>query len=160
MPDRTPADDLVDLADRAERLAQDIADLRRRIESRSRRRPSSSDYPAVSPDKEVSRNSSPPLPGRSSPSDAPRGGDTPQWLPVLKSGSHRIMTSSSTSEPRLPRSEPRSFEEPSRSRTTTMRPPPGAPPSRAPGSGVRPSNPEAGRYSIVATSRGRRRDGA
>jgi hypothetical protein len=141
MAERRPTDQLVDLVDRAERLAQDLSELRRKIDARPRRRPSSGNMPSVPPppppQPESQATALPILPVRR---DTPSSSDTVFWLPVVKQRppsrpSASVMPSRSPSDPGL-------------SSATN---------SRSHGSGARRKDPEAGRYSIIAAGRGKRR---
>lgn len=72
--------------------------------------------------------------------DTPSSSDTVLWLPVVKSRS--------TAHPGLPAMPSRSPSDPAFLSATS---------SRTPGSGVRRKDPEAGRYSIIAADRRKRR---
>lgn len=140
MINRTSTERLVELADRAERLTQELAELRRRIDVRPKRRPSSGDLPVCVPPKpEVSSDSDQPvtvrMPARSL---TPSSAETLMWLPAVKPPSlSRLLLDASQASPEPLRLEP--------------------PISRSPGSGVRRIAPDAGRYSIIAADRGKRR---
>jgi hypothetical protein len=143
MAERKATHQLVDLVDRADRLAQDLADLRRRIDARPKRWPSSGNMPSVpppalsEPDDQADRITLPSLPVRR---DTPSSSDTVFWLPVVKQRS--------PSRSGLPAMPSRSPSDPAYMSATS---------SRSPGSGARRKDPEAGRYSIIAAGRGKRR---
>jgi hypothetical protein len=139
MAERTPTDQIVELVDRAERLAQDLSELRRKIDARPRRRPSSGNMPSVPPppQPESQATALPNMPARR---DTPSSSDTVLWLPVVKQ-----RPPSRSIAPVMPSRSP---SDPGLLNATN---------SRSHGSGVRRRDPEAGRYSIIAAGRGKRR---
>jgi hypothetical protein len=143
MADRKAAEHIVELAGRAERLAQALSDLRRRIDARPRRR-SSGNLPAI-PLPPPSQPESDPEPISTEPPtvpvrrDTPSSSDTLLWLPILK---QRSPSRPST------KNAVRSASEPPLLSVTSGRPP---------ASGVRRRDPDAGRYSIIAAGRSKRR---
>jgi hypothetical protein len=84
-------------------------------------------------------------------SDWPRAGDTPQWLPVIKSPDSTRKVAS-----RVPTAPPPSEESASDRAPTLKASGALSRAMRAPASGTRRIDPEAGRYSIVAFNRKRR----
>jgi hypothetical protein len=138
MTERKAAEQVAELTERAERLMQDLAELRRRIDARPRRRQSAGSLPSSSAsDFEAGPPTIPSLPARR---NTPSSSDTLHWLPVLKQ-----------------RSPSRSSMSASLARSASELPSLNVPSSRSPESGVRRRDPDAGRYSIIAAERSKRR---